>query len=102
MTETQLRDRRQAVIIDPLGLHLRPAAKLVSLAQSFRSDVRVICKGTTANGKSLLDLVTLAAECGTMLDIVARGPDAEEAVAALYGLIVAGLDGSVERAVAAA
>jgi phosphocarrier protein HPr len=102
MTDTPVRDCCQAVIIDPLGLHLRPAARLVSLAKSFRSEIRVLCKGTMANGKSILDLVTLAAECGTTLDIVAQGPDAEEAVAALSGLIVAGLDGSAGRGVAAA
>ena len=72
------------------------------LAKSFRSDIRVIAKGTTADAKSLLDLVILAAECGTTLDIVAHGPDAEEAVAALTGLLGAGLDGSVGRAAAAA
>jgi phosphocarrier protein HPr len=101
MTETCSRNRRQVAIIDPFGLHLRPAAKLVSLAQSFRSDIRVISKGTTANGKSILELMTLAAGCGTTLEFVAHGPDAEEAVAALTGLI-AGLDGCVNRGVAAA
>jgi phosphocarrier protein HPr len=101
MTETSLRNRRQAVIIDHLGLHLRPAAKLVILANTFQSDIRVVCKGNTANAKSILDLVTLGAECGTMLDIVAHGPDAEEAVNALTDLIGAGLDGFVERTVAA-
>ena len=61
MTETSLRIRNQAVIIDPFGLHLRLAAKLVLLAKSFRSEVRVICRGNTANAKSILDLATLAA-----------------------------------------
>ncbi len=102
MTETPLRDRRQAVILDPLGLHLRPAGKLVSLARSFRSEIRVICKGTVADAKSILDLVTLAAECGTTLEIVARGPDAEGAVAALTDLIGAGLDDAGSRGMAAA
>ena len=102
MTETSLRSRRQVVIIDSLGLHLRPAAKVVVLAKSFRSDIRVVCKGHTANARSIIDLVTLAAECGTTLDFVAHGPDAEEAVAALTDLIGAGLDGSVSRGAAAA
>ena len=102
MTERQLRVRRQAVIIDPLGLHLRPAAKLASLARTVRAEIGVTCKGSTANGKSILDLASLAAECGTMLDIVAEGLDAEEAAAALTGLIVAGLDGVPGRGVAAA
>jgi phosphotransferase system HPr (HPr) family protein len=101
MTETTLRSRRPAVIIDPLGLHLRPAAKLVVLAKSFRSEIRVVCKGTIANAKSIIDLAALAAECGTTLEFVAHGPDAEEAVAALIDLIGAGLDGSVSRTAAA-
>jgi phosphocarrier protein HPr len=101
MTETPLRDRRQVILLDPLGLHLRPAAKLVVLAKSFRSDIRVVCRGNTANAKSILDLVMLAAECGTTLEIVAHGPDAEDAVTALADMISAGLDGSLGRTVAA-
>jgi phosphocarrier protein HPr len=101
MTETSLRSYRQVIILDPLGLHLRPAAKLVNLANTFRSEIRVVCKGNTANAKSILDLVTLAAECGTKLDIVAHGPDAEEAVTTLTDLLGTGLDGLVERTVAA-
>lgn len=101
MIETHLRDRRQVVINDPLGLHLRPAAKLVVLAKSFRSDILVVCRANTANAKSILDLVTLAADCGTTLEIVAQGPDAEEAVTALADMISAGLDGTVGRTVAA-
>jgi phosphocarrier protein HPr len=102
MTETSLRNPRQVVIIDPLGLHLRPAAKVVVLAKSFRADIRVVCKANTANAKSILELMALAAECGTTLELVAHGPDAEEAVSALTDLIGAGLDGSVIRGAAAA
>jgi phosphotransferase system HPr (HPr) family protein len=102
MTETRLTDHRQVIILDPLGLHLRPAAELAALARSFRSDIRIIAKGATADAKSLLGLVTLAAGCGTTLDIVAHGPDAEAAIAALTGFFVAGLEGCMSRAVAAA
>ena len=84
--------RRRVVIVDALGLHLRPAAKFVTLARTFRSDIVVTCRGSGADGKSILDLATLAAECGTALDIEAHGPDAEDAVAALADLILAGLD----------
>jgi phosphocarrier protein HPr len=92
MPEAHFATRRQAVIVDPLGLHMRCASRLVALAQSFRSDIRVATESRTANGKSVLDLAILAAECGTALDIEAQGPDAEEAVAALAALIAAGLD----------
>jgi phosphocarrier protein HPr len=102
MTEPQPRDSSQIVIADPLGLHMRTAAKLVILARPFRSDIRIIARGATADAKSLLDLVTLAAGCGTPLDIVAHGPDAEAAVASQVTFFGAGLDGSVIRAVAAA
>jgi phosphotransferase system HPr (HPr) family protein len=83
MTEISPRARSQVVITDPLGLHLRPAAKVAILAKSFRSDIRVLYREATADAKNLLDLVVLAVGCGTTLDIVAHGPDAEQAVAAL-------------------
>ena len=83
---------RRVVIVDALGLHMRPAAKFVTLARTFRSDILVTCRGSVADGKSILDLATLAAECGTPLDIEAHGPDAEDAVADLADLILAGLD----------
>jgi len=92
MTEAQSTSLRRAVIVDPLGLHMRCAARLVTIAQSFRSEIWVTAKGQTANGKSLIDLAILAAECGTALDIRADGPDAEDAASALAALIAAGLD----------
>jgi phosphotransferase system HPr (HPr) family protein len=101
MTEISLGIRSQVVIIDQLGLHLRQAAKLAVLAKSFRSDILVVCGGKTANAKSILDLATLAAECGTTLDIVAHGPDAEDAVTALTDLFSIGLDGFARASVAA-
>lgn len=102
MTETSTRIRRQAVIIDPLGLHLRPAAKVVVLAKSFRSDIRVVHNGAMADGKSLLDLLILAIEGGAKVDLIAHGPDAAEAVDALVDLIETGLEAPSQRAAAAA
>jgi phosphocarrier protein HPr len=81
--------RRQVEISNALGLHLRPADKFVRLAQKYQSEIRVRHEGKESNGKSILDLTTLAAECGTMLDLEARGPDAEAAVDALAELILA-------------
>ncbi len=87
MTETTPRIRRQAVITDRLGLHLRPASQLVGLARTFRSDIRLLCKGATADAKSLLELLVLAIGCGTTVELVAHGPDAEQAVFALIDLM---------------
>jgi phosphotransferase system HPr (HPr) family protein len=69
---------------------MRPATKFVTLASSFQADVRVDHLGVGANGKSILDMVGLAAECGTVLELEAVGPDAEPAVAALADLVAAG------------
>src|SRR3954447_25842877 len=81
--------RRQVEITNALGLHLRPADKFVRLAHQFKSEIRVHHEGREINGKSILDLTTLAAECGTRLDLEARGPDAEQAVEALAELVLA-------------
>jgi phosphocarrier protein len=81
--------RRQVEITNPLGLHLRPADKFVKLALKYKCDLRVNYNGSQFNGKSILDLTTLAAECGTRLELEARGPDAVEAVEALASLIMA-------------
>ena len=81
--------RRQVEITNALGLHLRPADKFVRLAQQFQSEIRVFHEANEINGKSILDLTTLAAECGTKLEVEARGPDAEAAVNALAELVLA-------------
>ena len=80
---------RQVGVTNVHGLHLRGAGKFVKLANTFQSDVRVCCKGIRANGRSILSLVCLAAECGTMLALETQGCDAEDAVVALANLILA-------------
>lgn len=81
--------RRRVEITNAYGLHLRPAEKFVGLAGRFVAEIRVRHEGRDFNGKSILDLMSLAAECGTWLEVEARGPDAEAAVAALAELVVA-------------
>ena len=81
--------RREVEITNSLGLHLRPADKFVRLAHQFQAEIRVLSKGKVINGKSILDLTTLAAECGTRLELEARGPDALEAIDALAELVLA-------------
>jgi phosphocarrier protein HPr len=78
---------RQVEIKNGLGLHVRPAMKFVELASRFQSDVRVRHNNNEFNGKSLLELTMMAAECGTRLELEARGPDAAAAVEALAGLV---------------
>ncbi len=94
--------RREVEITNPLGLHLRPADRFVRLANSFGdTEIRVRYAGREFNGKSILELTMLAAECGATLELIAQGPQAEAAVAALAELISTGFDeeGHVEALV---
>jgi phosphocarrier protein len=68
------------------GLHARPCHAIVSTALAFRSELRIHGRGREVNGKSILELMTLSAGPGTELELVARGPDAEELLAALVVL----------------
>ena len=80
---------RQVEITNGLGLHVRPAMKFVELASRYQSDVRVRHNNNEFNGKSLLELTMMAAECGTRLELEARGPDAAQAIEALAELVSA-------------
>jgi phosphocarrier protein len=81
--------RRQVKILNSLGLHMRPADKFVKLALQFQSEIQVTHNGNEYNGKSILDLTSVGAECGAVLELEARGPDAAQAVAALANLVAA-------------
>ena len=83
---------RPARIVNPRGLHARPAGRFVALARRFTARVRVRCRGDEVDGRSILSLLMLEAVQGTDLVLLARGPDAEEALDALAELIAAGFD----------
>ena len=74
---------RDIVVVNRLGLHARPAMQFVDLANQFQSKVTVSKGGDdpcTADGKSVMQMITLAAEEGTHLNILAEGDDAQTAV----------------------
>jgi phosphocarrier protein HPr len=74
-------------IINKLGLHARPAAKLVEIAKKYEANIYLERDGREANGRSLLGLLTLACPMGSRITISAEGVDAEEAVESLGQLI---------------
>ncbi len=77
----------EVTIVNRLGLHARAAAKFVTLASGFESDIRLVRGEREVNGKSIMGVMMLAAGRGTQLRIVADGADAEEALARLRELI---------------
>ncbi len=78
---------RKLTITNKLGLHARAAAKLVTLASSFKSTVELKTKCKTANGKSIMSVMMLAAGKGTEITLFIDGSDEKETVAALEILI---------------
>ena len=79
-------------ISNRLGLHARPAMSFVDLAGSFKSSVSVARAAQTVGGKSIMQMMMLAATKGTELLVKADGPDAEAACAALKKLVDSGFD----------
>ena len=80
----------QVTIMNPEGMHARPANLFVQVAHRFQSTVEIVKDSERVDGKSILAILTLAAEQGTELSIEARGPDADEAVRALSELVEQG------------
>lgn len=83
-------------IVNKLGLHARPAALLVSTAAKFESQVFFTKGDLRVNGKSIMGVMTLAAEMGADLTIEVDGPDEEKAMEEIVRVIESGF-GEDER-----
>ena len=77
---------RAFTMTNKLGLHARPAALFVQTTHKFKSQVRVSKEGQEVDGKSIMGILTLAAESGSQLLIKAEGPDEQELLTALAEL----------------
>jgi phosphocarrier protein HPr len=83
---------RVVIIKNRAGLHTRPAATLVKTAARFRSEFFIIKESFEINGKSIIGVMTLAAEQGSSLILRFEGEDEEEAAAAVVELFERGFD----------
>ena len=77
----------EVTIVNKYGLHARPAAEFVKLANRFRSEVWIAKDEVEVSGKSIMGVMMLAAEYGSSVRIRASGDDAREAVDALTALV---------------
>ena len=75
------------VITNKMGLHARPSTQIATTASRFASEIQITKDGMTIDAKSVLELLMLAAECGSRLTISADGTDAKQAVAAIAELV---------------
>lgn len=79
----------RVTISNKKGLHARASAKIVEAAARFRSDIHVLRDGMSANGRSIMGLMMLAASQGKEVEITVQGPDAAEAMKAILALVAA-------------
>jgi len=78
--------KKKVKVLNESGLHARPSSVLVQTASKFKSDLYIEMYGYRINGKSILGLMTLAAEMGSEMDLIVDGPDEEEAMETLTEL----------------
>jgi catabolite repression HPr-like protein len=78
---------KKITIRNETGLHARPAALFVQIANKFESSITIIKDDQTVNGKSIMGILMLAAEKGARISIIADGKDAEEAVVELSEIL---------------
>jgi len=78
---------RVVEIKNTYGLHARPSAASVQVAGQFKSDIYIINDDKLANGKSIISIMVLAAECGSKIRLRVSGEDEEEAIKALVSLV---------------
>ena len=80
---------RTLKVINRFGLHARPAAMVVEAASKFDCEVTLIKDGMSANGKSIMSVMLLAAEPGSEVELIAEGPQAEDVAEAIDQLFQA-------------
>lgn len=78
---------KTVVLTNRMGLHARPSTQIATAASRFGADVTITKDDMTVDAKSVLELLMLAAECGSELTIQADGPDAQATVQAIAALI---------------
>lgn len=83
-------------INNPQGLHMRPAYLFAETAAKFDCKVEVIKEDIRIDGKSVLSILTLGASQGTEVVVEATGPEAQQAIDALEGLLIAGFPATAD------
>jgi phosphocarrier protein len=86
---------KTVTVKNKLGLHARPSALLVRAATKYRSEFFIEKDGTKVNGKSIMGVMMLAAECGSTLHLIADGVDEEYLLDEISVMIAEGFGNSI-------
>lgn len=82
---------KKLTIMNPSGLHLRPAGILSQTAMKFKSDTIIECGEKKITAKSVLNVMAAGIKCGTEINLICEGPDEEEALKTISEAIENGL-----------
>lgn len=85
---------RTVVVSSENGLHARPAGRLAQEAQTFDSEISLVVDGQSVDAKSILDILTLAAGPGNLVELRAEGADAAAALDRLEALFLNKFEGA--------
>lgn len=83
---------RELTLLNRYGMHVRPAGLFAKTASKYDAEIEVEKDGNVVSGKSIMALMTLEAVCGSVLQISASGPQAEEALDELAALVARKFD----------
>ena len=81
------KEKKELVLLNKYGLHVRPAGLFAKIASRFDAEVEVEKDGNVVSGKSIMALMTLEAVNGTVLKVTADGPQAKDVLDDLEGLV---------------
>ena len=79
--------KQDFTILNKLGIHARPAAQFVKIANRYQAEIYVEKDGEEVDGKSIMGLMMLAAGNGSVITVTADGPDEQDAMRELTDLI---------------
>ena len=82
---------KKVTLINAQGFHMRPASVFAQAMAKYTSDVTIKFNGGDYNAKSLLNIIAACIKCGSEIEIVANGPDENEALAEAVQMIESGL-----------
>ena len=82
---------KKTKIVNPMGMHMRPAGMFANAMMKFDSEVELVANGKTVNAKSIMNLIAACIKCGTEVEVQCSGPDEEAALLEAVRLIDSGL-----------
>ena len=83
---------KDTVLVDKMGLHMRPANKFISAMTKYRSDITIVFDGNKINGKSIMNIMAACIKYGSHITIICDGEDEQAMLDEAVSLIESGLE----------